>query len=65
MRGGGGSTGRKTFAKARGFDAIYCASFFFFLGKGNELRAHAIKLFSFFFACSVLFYVTEPEPSGS
>jgi len=33
MRGGGGSTGRKTFAKARGFDAIYCASFFFPFGK--------------------------------
>lgn len=40
-RGGGGSAGRKTFTKARGFDAIYCAFFFpsFFQKRKCPVRA--------------------------
>jgi hypothetical protein len=56
-RGGGGSAGRKTFAKARGFDAIYCASFFLFLRKGCARTAYIFPLGS-----SVEYFFTSRKP---
>jgi hypothetical protein len=47
-RGGGGSAGRKTFAKARGFDAIYCASFY--LLSFSEKRKCAVRAQHIYFS---------------